>query len=392
MSGKARQIFLLLYDFWLRCRWNLRKPEPAEGERQSDGRKPVLIVKTGGLGDFILWLDAAKRYRKWFDRQEYYLVLLANSRPAIDILRQLGYFDEYLFVDNCKVHQDLAYRKASLKAVRSRKFEIAVNADHVNNYRSNIMFIQMLGKETYKIGVKGAGTGIAERMKERGFQRLLPVVPELKRDIERYTVMLDELSEQQSPVRYPELPVLGENRMAELRQAYFVLSPTASDLRRAWPAERFVEIAQNVYRKKGWTAVIVGSKEDMEHNREIERHLEHSGVCVRNLTGALSILETAEVIRGAQIHIGNDSGNSHIANAVKTKHFVILGGGTFDKYFPYREEYQLPGVEQFCISRERQDCFGCGWNCNVNVTAGKFYPCMQEIRVEDVWRSVDAQI
>jgi heptosyltransferase-3 len=55
-----------------------------------------------------------------------------------------------------------------------------------------------------------------------------------------------------------------------------------------------------------------------------------------DLRGRLSILETSEVVKGASLFVGVDSGPAHLANAVRTPSFIILGRyRIFDRYCPY---------------------------------------------------------
>ncbi|MCP6657752.1 hypothetical protein NL521_27855, partial [Klebsiella pneumoniae] len=55
-----------------------------------------------------------------------------------------------------------------------------------------------------------------------------------------------------------------------------------------------------------------------------------------DLCGKLSLLETAEVIRGSKLFVGIDSGPAHIANAVGTYGIILLGQyRAFNCYQPY---------------------------------------------------------
>lgn len=60
----------------------------------------------------------------------------------------------------------------------------------------------------------------------------------------------------------------------------------------------------------------------------------------RNLTGRLTILETAEVIRRAALFVGIDSGPAHLANAVGTYGIILLGSYLgFKRYNPFSGNY-----------------------------------------------------
>ncbi len=60
-----------------------------------------------------------------------------------------------------------------------------------------------------------------------------------------------------------------------------------------------------------------------------------------NLCGKLSILETAEVIKRAKLFIGVDSGPAHLANAVNTFGFIMIGKLVdFINHIPYSGAYK----------------------------------------------------
>ncbi|MBC7892442.1 MAG: glycosyltransferase family 9 protein [Sphingobacteriaceae bacterium] len=61
----------------------------------------------------------------------------------------------------------------------------------------------------------------------------------------------------------------------------------------------------------------------------------------RNLCGMLGLLETAEVIRRAVAFVGVESGPAHLANAVGTYGYVLLGWlDAIHEYMPYSGAYQ----------------------------------------------------
>jgi heptosyltransferase III len=60
-----------------------------------------------------------------------------------------------------------------------------------------------------------------------------------------------------------------------------------------------------------------------------------------NLSGKLSILETAEVIKRAKLFIGVDSGPAHLANAVGTFGIIMIGKlANFINHIPYSGAYK----------------------------------------------------
>lgn len=89
-----------------------------------------------------------------------------------------------------------------------------------------------------------------------------------------------------------------------------------------------------------------------------------------DLCGKLSVLETAEVIRRASFFIGVDSGPAHLANAVGTYGFILIGRlGSFDDYNLYTGGY------------------GDGRNARL-IRAASGQPA-SDLRYEQVWQPVE---
>jgi heptosyltransferase-3 len=68
--------------------------------------------------------------------------------------------------------------------------------------------------------------------------------------------------------------------------------------------------------------------------------IRQDGARLRSLCGRLSMLETAEAIRRADLFIGVDSGPAHMANAVATPGVILLGRyRNFRHYTPFSGDY-----------------------------------------------------
>ena len=79
--------------------------------------KVVLLIRQDAIGDFILWLDTAKEYRKHFPPENYKIVLIGNALWC-DLAKELPFWDEVLRV-NVKVFKALSrYRWNILREVR----------------------------------------------------------------------------------------------------------------------------------------------------------------------------------------------------------------------------------------------------------------------------------
>ncbi len=113
-----------------------------------------------------------------------------------------------------------------------------------------------------------------------------------------------------------------------------------------WPTARWEQLVETLAHKYPFHIVEIGLKSS----------LTVTNPAYRNLCGQLSILETAEVIRRAQYFIGLDSGPSHLANAVGTFGFVLMGSlNDFPSYNPYSGSYGS-GENSVLIREEGVPC------------------------------------
>jgi ADP-heptose:LPS heptosyltransferase len=112
-------------------------------------------------------------------------------------------------------------------------------------------------------------------------------------------------------------------------QPYAVLHPFASAPEKAWPAERFRAVADEL-RKSGLEVAIVGGPDDdvgpfsafaVYHNAPLA--------------------QIKSLLAGAQIFIGNDSGPAHMAAAFGVPVVVLFGPSNPITWAPWRTEAQV---------------------------------------------------
>ncbi|HVP00426.1 MAG TPA: glycosyltransferase family 9 protein [Bryobacteraceae bacterium] len=109
------------------------------------------------------------------------------------------------------------------------------------------------------------------------------------------------------------------------RPPYAVIHPFASAPHKAWPAERFLEVARNLPVEPVFLA---GPSDDLEPFREFQRSRE-------------SLAAAKSLISGASLFIGNDSGPAHIAAAFGVPVVVLFGPSDPVTWAPWRTEAQV---------------------------------------------------
>lgn len=89
-----------------------------------------------------------------------------------------------------------------------------------------------------------------------------------------------------------------------------------------WPKERFVELARRIA-DDGNHVVLIGSESDQLLCEEISTLAQKKNILIA--AGALSILQSAELIRRCSVIVSNDSAPMHLGVAVRTPVIAIFG-------------------------------------------------------------------
>ena len=145
---------------------------------------------------------------------------------------------------------------------------------------------------------------------------------------------------------------------------YFALAPEAAWAQKQFPAQRYIGILNNIYKKFNLTPVLIGSS-NTSICKEIAKGYKNK---IINISGKTSLRESLSIISNALFVVGGDTGMIHAAEAFN-KHVVAIfgptnkqtGGGLFSKL---SEEIHAPNIwckpcsinGSFPCYRKRQYC------------------------------------
>lgn len=152
-----------------------------------------------------------------------------------------------------------------------------------------------------------------------------------------------------------------------------VAAGTLMDSKR-WPFERWIELGRRLHQRHGLTPVVVGGPADRD---EGDRLVAAWGAGA-NAAGDLVPLASAALLADARLHVGTDTGTTHLAGAVGTRVVVL-----FSHRAPVAQWAPL-GAGHGVVDHP-VPCAGClAVTCPV---AG--HPCMTGISVDEVWAEVE---
>ncbi len=137
---------------------------------------------------------------------------------------------------------------------------------------------------------------------------------------------------------------------------------------RIWPLSRQRELIQRLLDSR-LQVVLVGSRASQETNRAL---LEEFGGRLVDLSGQLSLEETAGVVSGVKVFLGNDSGLTHLAN--------LLGTPVVGLYGPTDPHISGPSQPPAVAFHKPAPCAPCSYRscpydhrCLNSISAGEVY-------------------
>ena len=212
-----------------------------------------------------------------------------------------------------------------------------------------------------------------------GIQREASVLPQLfpsEQQKQRVTDLLySEKGTKNTSERKRELNRLPGKRRArsanEKEVTTIVIHVSAGTEAKRWRISHQRELVRQICRRGDSQVVLVGGRSDCAIGRRISAGFSTSHV--RNLTGKLTVLELAALMKKAQLFIGGDSGPAHIAGWADIPTVVLFSGTN------RMEQWRPPG-KRVQVVHEPVTCMPCHQKC----CPFSDHPCMERITPEKI--------
>jgi len=344
------------------------------------GRESVLLVRLDLIGDFIIWLDAAKELKKLYPEKR--IVLYANAAWA-SLAEQLSYWDEVVSVDMGRLRFDDIYRLKLLCKVHVRGFELVIQPTYSREYASDLVVRASNARQ--RIGHLGDTNNISPENKaitDAWYTQLVPqiIFPEVELNIN--AELIRALGNKDFKSRLPQLNIPVELPAEfKIKSEYCVLVPGASWVPKMWPITNFAELAAKISQNSRLKIVLCGTQSERSICNQVS---ELSGIEMIDLSGQTTLVQMVEIIRRSSLVVANDSAAIHIAAATRTRSVCILGGGHFGRFLPYQPECEEGDCPLPIAVFHPMDCYGCRWRCEFQTFDGDTVPCISRVKVSKV--------
>lgn len=352
------------------------------GRSSGCNKKKVLLVRTDSIGDFVLWTDAARVFKKIYPSDRFEVTLLADQNWA-DLAAMYPYWDKIRKIDKKEFVTDCFYRWQFLHQIYKANYDIVIQPIF-----SRIIFMgdaivriscapERIGWELYKDLNSLFLFPLRKALATPWYTQLISLNRSQLMELDKNAQFVRALGCPDFEPAFPRLPALGFPQ-DPIQGDYFTVVPDALWDGREWPLVNFIEIAQRVHESTGWKAVFLGTR------KELAVALKSISLSfpALNLIGQTELLDYVKMIQNAKLVIANESSAVHIAAASHIQVFSITGGGHWGRFIPYT--HSSDGGPQPIAINEFMDCYRCEWQCKFPREAGPVR-CIERISVEQVW-------
>jgi ADP-heptose:LPS heptosyltransferase len=299
-----------------------------------------LIIQTAFTGDAILLTSLAEK------------LFASDNNYKIDILVRKG--NETLFSNHPFIHSVLTWDKKknkygkllqTLKEIRKNKYDVVIN-------------LQRFASTGILTAFSGAKIKIGFNKNPLSFlftKKVKHQVGNGLHEIDRNQVMIAEFTDNKSArlKLYPSEENF-KNVLHLKNNPYIIIAPGSAWFTKTFPYYKWIELI-DIYSKKihGINIYLIGSKEEFKVAELIR---EKSGYTnIKNLCGTLSFLESAALMKDAQMNFVNDSAPLHLAGAVNAPVTVVYCSTVPDFGFG-----PLSDKSKIIETKIKLDCRPCG--------------------------------
>lgn len=319
----------------------------------NSGQPTIALLQLTRLGDLIQTVQAVANFKN--AHPNYRIVLIARSQFAKPLSFALNqHFDAVYTLDTQSIFQDheTAGLSKSINGINSFLNEIkAEKIDALINlsFSKSSSYLTSLIPAVHKIGSFHDFNNKVQ-MNDKWSQILYSTV--MRGALNPFSLV--DLFKNIIGIKHTE-PTHATPANLSSRQNLIVVHPFASSDRKAWKAEKWVEVIYKTLKDNDkCTITIVGAKNEMLKSHVITENplLKQYSARLLNITGKTSIEELSKVIAQAKLFVGHDSMVGHLAALNSTPTLTIsLGNVRPHETTPYQmNAYNLA---------PRTKCFPC---------------------------------
>ncbi len=310
----------------------------------------ILIIRFSSIGDIVLTTPVIRCLKQQLPS----VVLHYCTKQSFEnIINTNHYIDKYIYLQN-----DL---NKLIDTLKKERYDYVI--DLHNNVRTKII--------KWKLGVKSYSYNKLNIEKWLYVNFKINLLPKVH-IVDRYMATVASLgvfNDHQGLDFFIAPSVTTESSLLSIYSKYVVFAIGGQHFTKKLPPFKIAEACAKIV----LPIVIIGGKEDYKAAEDVIKFCPKTDLI--NLTGKLSIHQSASVINKSAFVISHDTGMMHIASALKKKIFAIWGNTVPDfGMYPYKTEYE--NIENVNIG-----CRPCS-KIGFNKCPKTHFKCMIDINFE----------
>ena len=336
----------------------------------------LAIIQLTRFGDLIQTSQAVEELKK--AHPEYRVILIARSQFAkpLDFLLKKT-FDKTYYLDSKKIfnNSEINGLKSSLDSLNQFLGEMSTESIEVLinlSFSKSSSYLSSLIKSKHKIG-SFFDLNNKMQINDKWSQVLFATV--MRGSLNPFAIV--DLFKNIIGIRSAEEKTTLTRTTN--RSNVVVIHPFASQERKAWKPEKWVEVIYRTLKENdSYSIQLVGAKNEVLRSQMITENplLKTMGSRIQNLTGKTTLAELSEELKKAKLFVGHDSMVGHLAAITKTPTLTVsLGSVRPQETTPYH-------ANAYNIA-PRTKCFPCFPN-----DACSFNQCHHDIPYQIVSSSI----
>jgi ADP-heptose:LPS heptosyltransferase/2-polyprenyl-3-methyl-5-hydroxy-6-metoxy-1,4-benzoquinol methylase len=324
--------------------------------RPAPSERKILWVRTDSIGDALLSMAMLPRIADHYPKARITVVCQMVAAPLYETCPVVS---DVIAYDRTRALTDSVYLQQIIQQIAVVEAELCFHSVHSREALGDLWVKASGARERVGFGGDLCNMSADEHERLDGiYTRLLPPLEPHALELDRHQAFLDALeipSERLAPLVW--LEEADRTRAREVMAAHdldpaqtLALFPGAQYAPRRYA--HYGEALSKLVSEKGLRVVALGSAGERDLCQTQLKAIPGSHV---NLAGELTLRESIACLGLVKMAVGAESGLAQACVAMGTPHAVVIGGGHFGRFLPYRPLTTLAANPIVC--------YLCNWEC-----------------------------
>lgn len=334
----------------------------------------VIIVRSDGIGDFVLWMNAIDSYKNKFSGKSVLLICPDGDRSLAE---SLSFFDDVITYNRYRL-QTVRNRISFMRLLKKIEGDVLIAPTWSRAYPTD--YIVRAIKANEKIGVREGKSNYCFKHTEKEnsfYTTLVDVSPSFESEFAAIESFTRQVIDPQFVISISDLSSIykGSNSVSDGKYCLIALS-SAEEIK-IWNIDSLIEVITAI--PKEYTILLSGfGNKDMQRAEYIKSKYTGNSTIINYVNKTKNINELISAISHACFVIGYDSVAVHIAAACKVRSICIASGADYARFIPYPKSLGNVCYHPRMVVHQ-MSCFGCGYKCTHPDANGKLY-CLMQIK------------